>query len=255
MRNILREKQGQSVFMEDPRCFPYTEPTSELREKYKLIFEIKNPLLERRTKRAFDVFVSCIAFIVGSPLWLLILAAIYVDGWVHTGHAGPLLDGYIASSKGKKFIKYKFRTLRVPLAKHGLRCLDYRRRFPEHDLRNLTCIGRILKRHYLDELPQILNVLKGDMSLVGPRPLAWHHYIRDIRLGHPIRKLLKAGLFSATHVRKGTPSFPDETFDYAYAEKHRTSGDFGLLLEDLRIIILGIHTVLKGEAHGEDGRS
>ena len=234
------------MYTEDAWAFPYSKPTPQLRRTYKQVFEYENLLVEKRAKRIFDVFVSCLALTVSSPLWLAIASAICIDGWVHPEHTGPLLDGYIAGSRDKKFIKYKFRAITVTPANRKLRSIDFRFRPSECKARNLTCIGRILKRYYLDELPQILNVLQGDMSLVGPRPLAWHHYIRNIKQGHRVRRLLKAGLFSATHVRKDLPGFPDDTLDYAYAEKYMTLGNFSLLHEDCRIIFSGIRMILRG---------
>jgi len=237
----------KSYYDEDQRAYPYSSPTPELQLRYPEIFQQQEPWKERKAKHFFDFVVSVVIFALSLPLWLLIFAANLFDGWIHPEHRGPLFDGYIAGSQNREFIKCKFRILK----KTSDSCLqqypDYRTRLSEHDPQNLTCVGRVLKKFYLDELPQILNILKGDMSFVGPRPLALHHYVRNIKQGHPIRRILKAGLFSATHVRKGTPDFPNSLFDYDYAEKYRTESNIVLFREDAKIILRGIRMMLEGK--------
>jgi undecaprenyl phosphate N,N'-diacetylbacillosamine 1-phosphate transferase len=111
------------------------------------------------TKRLFDVLVAGVLLVILSPALLVIAAAIRL------GSRGPaVFRQQRAGRGGAPFVLYKFRSMRVdadpfgPSPKSG------------EDPR-LTRLGRFLREHSLDELPQLLNVLKGDMSLVGPRPL------------------------------------------------------------------------------------
>ena len=110
-------------------------------------------------KRLFDVVFSFLGLIVFSPLILafsLILS--FSDGPV-------IFRQERIGYKGRPFIIYKFRTMRVDAESHGM--------IPRHaEERNmyLTPFGGFLRAHHLDELPQLWNVLKGDMSFVGPRP-------------------------------------------------------------------------------------
>jgi undecaprenyl phosphate N,N'-diacetylbacillosamine 1-phosphate transferase len=111
------------------------------------------------TKRLSDVLIAGILLVIVSPALLVIAIAIRV------GSRGPaIFRQQRAGRDGRPFILYKFRTMRVdadpfgPSPKSG------------EDPR-LTRVGRFLREHSLDEWPQLLNVLKGDMSLVGPRPL------------------------------------------------------------------------------------
>jgi undecaprenyl phosphate N,N'-diacetylbacillosamine 1-phosphate transferase len=111
------------------------------------------------TKRLFDVLVASVLLVILSPALLVIAAAIRL------GSRGPaVFRQQRAGRGGAPFGLYKFRSMRVdadpfgPSPKSG------------EDPR-LTRLGRFLREHSLDELPQLLNVLKGDMSLVGPRPL------------------------------------------------------------------------------------
>lgn len=113
---------------------------------------------ERMLKRGVDIIASLLGIVVLSPFLLLIWIVISCKG----GHAIYKQEriGY----KGKSFKIYKFRTMKVDAEKNGIL------RTEEERKSQMTKLGRILCRHHLDELPQMFNVLKGDMSLVGPRP-------------------------------------------------------------------------------------
>jgi lipopolysaccharide/colanic/teichoic acid biosynthesis glycosyltransferase len=232
---------------EDAKAYPYKDPTTLLRKQYLDIFNAKQMWTIHRPKRVFDIVVSTIVLIFIAPLWIMIIIAILLEGVIRGDREFLLLDGYIAGSQGRKFIKLKFPVLKFKVYEKTWRRLDFRNRASEHDAGNLTMVGRALKKFYLDELPQLLNILKGEMSLVGPRPLAWHHYLRNIKQGHPIRKILRSGLFSPTHVRKGSPDFPNSSLDYAYAEIYRTANVFKVLREDIIIIIRGIRMIFMGK--------
>lgn len=109
------------------------------------------------SKRLFDLILASLALILLSPLLLLTALA------VRLGLGKPVLfrqprPGY----KGRIFTLYKFRTMRDVLAPDGT---------PLPDERRLTALGRLLRATSLDELPELINVLRGEMSLVGPRPL------------------------------------------------------------------------------------
>lgn len=235
-------------FQEDPRSFPYQTPSKKLLDRFETLFRTTSPLPERPFKRFVDLLCGLTALVLTLPVWFFIAIAIWADGKILPENAGPVLDPYIAGSSGKKFLKLKFRTLKWRRTDRVIHRLDFRRRPSEHDDHNLTRVGRFLKKSYLDEIPQILNILRGDISLVGPRPLAWHHYLKTVRYGHPLRLLLKAGLLSPTHVRKGAPTFPDMSYDYEYAEKCMRLTAAGLLAEDISVVIRGIKVMF--EARG-----
>jgi len=109
-------------------------------------------------KRIFDFFFALFALIIFSPIFLIIAILIKLDS------PGPIFYfGQRVGKGGKKFKIIKFRTMIVGADKTGLLIT------PQDDKR-LTRIGSMLRRFKLDELPQLINVLKGEMSLVGPRP-------------------------------------------------------------------------------------
>ncbi len=109
-------------------------------------------------KRAIDIIASGLGLLLLSPVLALIAAAIVLRS------GRPVLyGGTRVGLHGKPFVMLKFRTMCVDASLRGGSST------PGDDER-LTSVGRILRRYKLDELPQLLNVLKGDMSLVGPRP-------------------------------------------------------------------------------------
>lgn len=109
-------------------------------------------------KRFFDILFSFIGLLLLQPLFIVIAIMIKVDS------TGPVFfrQGRVGKNF-RRFIIYKFRTMVEDAEKKGLRITS------GGDSR-ITRVGRILRRFKIDELPQLFNVLKGDMSLVGPRP-------------------------------------------------------------------------------------
>jgi lipopolysaccharide/colanic/teichoic acid biosynthesis glycosyltransferase len=85
------------------------------------------------------------------------------------------------------------------------------------------------------------------MSIVGPRPLAVHHYERDRQLGNVTRFLIKGGLLGLGHVMKGTPQMGNPIYEYEYIDNYLKLSSVGLLWLDLKIIGRGIKVVLKGK--------
>ena len=107
-------------------------------------------------KRFFDVAISILLLMITFPLWLLLMVVIPIDS---TGY--PFFFQERTGRWGKLFTIYKFRTMRR--GSRGSLLTSF------SDVR-ITRIGKVLRRYHLDELPQLLNVLRGEMSLVGPRP-------------------------------------------------------------------------------------
>ena len=119
----------------------------------------------RTVKRMLDFTLALFGGLLLSPLWLTVVC------YIRLGSPGPVLFTQRRVGMNKRiFTIYKFRTMRMD-APHDV---------PTHLLRNpdryITPIGRFLRRTSLDELPQLINVLKGDMSFIGPRPALWNQY-------------------------------------------------------------------------------
>lgn len=130
--------------------------------------------LERNIKRVFDFLVAFVALIVFSPLFIVCYFAVkHEDG-------GPAIFKQERIGRfGRPFYIYKFRSMRVDAEKNGPALYQH-----ERDTR-MTKVGRFLREHHLDELPQLWNVVCGDMSFIGPRPER-KFYIDKIML-HDVR--------------------------------------------------------------------
>lgn len=121
-------------------------------------------------KRAFDIAASFCALVVLSPVFLIIYLIIYLDD----PHGNPIFSQIRIGKNGKAFRFYKFRSM-VVNAEDLLARLQNQNEMsgPAFKMKNdprVTKVGRFIRKTSLDELPQLWNVLKGDMSLVGPRP-------------------------------------------------------------------------------------
>ena len=116
-------------------------------------------------KRILDFLLSLLAIVVLSPVLLVISVVIRVTS------PGPVLFRQKRVGQGKRhFMIYKFRTMRTDAPKDQ----------PTHLLQDpnayITPVGRFLRRSSLDELPQLMNILKGEMAVVGPRPALWNQF-------------------------------------------------------------------------------
>ena len=116
-------------------------------------------------KRGIDFLLSLVGIIVLSPILLILCIAIKIDS------KGPAIFKQKRVGKNKShFYIYKFRTMKV----------DTPQETPTHLLSNpdffITRVGKFLRKTSLDELPQLFNILKGDMAVIGPRPALWNQY-------------------------------------------------------------------------------
>jgi lipopolysaccharide/colanic/teichoic acid biosynthesis glycosyltransferase len=191
-------------------------------------------------KRILDLFVASLALLFLLPLMLVIAIAVKLESH------GPVI--YRSRRTGKfscEFDCYKFRTMVTGSdgMKENLRRLNQRRGpfFKIADDPRVTRFGRFLRKYSLDELPQLWNVLKGDMSLVGPRP----HPVEDCAQyssEHCRRLGVKPGVTGLWQVMaRANPSFEIcMMLDLAYIKK------WSLLL-DCRILLKTIPAVLAGE--------
>ena len=136
---------------------PYIKWNSDVNNP-RYIYDGMNEV-ERNVKRISDFLLAMICLILFSPLFL----ACYI--WVKKEDGGPAIFRQERIGRfGRPFIIYKFRSMKVDAEKNGPQLYGH-----ENDKR-MTRIGLFLRNHHLDELPQLWNVLKGDMSFIGPRP-------------------------------------------------------------------------------------
>jgi lipopolysaccharide/colanic/teichoic acid biosynthesis glycosyltransferase len=237
---LLREEPKQAF-----HCRP---PDDRLKERYRHIFALKEPLAERKLKAFFDRVLALVGLVVTSPIFLLLFLGYLVEGSLIRENRGPPFVNYRAMSAGREFRKYKFRTIKTgcvdqDAAKRG----DWHAYAGEWTPESLTYVGRFVKKTYLDELPQLWNILRGDMSFVGPRPLATHHYQRDLAQGNVSRMLLKGGLVGQGQALKGTDDLGSPEAEYDYIEKYLNSSPVGLFWHDLKIMGRSLKVVLEAK--------
>lgn len=183
-------------------------------------------------KRFFDVLFSLVLFLLTLPLMLLIALAIKIcDG-------GPVFFKQERVTKdGKIFLLYKFRSMRVAAEKEPY-CLTRKK-----DSR-VTPVGHVIRNLHLDELPQIINVLKGDMSLVGPRPECPEltKEYTEIVPEFPFRLKVKAGLtgYAQVYGKYNTTPYDKLKLDLAYITGYS-------LLLDLKLMVLTFKILFQKE--------
>lgn len=198
--------------------------------------------LYRFAKRVFDIVFSAVAIVLGSWLYALIVLAIKIDD-----PSGPVLFKQLRVGKdGRTFRMWKFRSMRVGAEAEAATLMQYNEKdgpvFKMHDDPRVTRVGRFLRAHSLDELPQFFNVLMGQMSVVGPRPglpseCSSYNYYQAYRLS------CKPGITSYWQVQpdRDTISFDEwMRLDVLYL---RTRS----FLTDLRIIFQTVFAVLRAQ--------
>lgn len=197
------------------------------------------PTLGRLAKRILDVVISSAALLLLWPLMLVIAIAIKLES------RGPAVYASLRVGKrGVPFVCYKFRTMVVGASglRKALLHLN-QRRGPFFKIANdprVTPLGRFLRKYSLDELPQFWNVLKGDMSLVGPRP----HPLEDVAQyssAHEQRLEVMPGMTGLWQVTaRDNPSF--ETcvqLDVGYIRHWSLLLDFKILLQTIPAVLAG----------------
>lgn len=199
--------------------------------------DVGDPVRLPWQKLAFDKAFALAALLVTSPLLLVIVLAEALDALLVPADRGAVFYSETRISAGRPFRLAKFRILRAP-AIARIRDEGAVPKAMENEPGNLTAVGHVLKRAGLDELPQLLAVLGGAMSLVGPRPKPTAEY-EDERAatGSNRRAVIRAGLTGPAQLLKGTErTVADELLaDLRYNDLVRRAGGWRVLAEDLRL--------------------
>jgi lipopolysaccharide/colanic/teichoic acid biosynthesis glycosyltransferase len=232
-------------------AFPYSAPSKSDRVRYEKYFMGNaEPLPIRPCKRGLDVIVGLIFLIASLPILCLLFIAYLIEGFFIPSSRGPLLYFYHAVSQGKKIKKWKIRQVKWPSSQADLRrSNDWIAFSSEWDKSQFTYVGRLVKMFYLDELPQFWSIVRGDISLVGPRPLCTVHFLMDVDNGNICRKMLPGGLLGLGHLNKGTTEMGQSSYEYEYLKRYIEDSCFSLILLDLKILYKGFVLVAKGGGH------
>lgn len=220
---------------------------------------------DRLVKRVFDIIVSLSAIVLLSPIIFIIIISLKIEGLINRENRGPIFYKETRISRGKPFQIYKFRTVKARYLKV---LKESRRSITEFTSQKnksayLTPTGTFLATIYFDELPQLFNVLIGNLSLVGPRPHIPDHYKNDIESGIVSAKYIKAGIMGLVQGSKGNPkmrrvlarmatkhSTINKTMiliDRLYFQKYLRASAIEMLLYDIGIILRCIRVVLEAK--------
>jgi exopolysaccharide biosynthesis polyprenyl glycosylphosphotransferase len=204
------------------------------------LFELRPPVFAGAdwvAKRSFDLLVSAVLLVVGLPLWLLIGLAIRLDS------PGPVLfrDRRIGIGE-REFSMFKFRTM-VAGAAERQEELEAENEAPGalfkiRDDPRVTRVGALLRRFSLDEIPQVLNVLRGEMSLVGPRPLPLRDFAQ-LEAWHRKRYLVLPGMTGLWQISgRSDLSFDDLVrLDFYYLDNWSIWLDISILLKTFPAVL------------------
>ena len=204
------------------------------------LFTLRPPVFEGvdyAVKRTFDLVVACVSLIVLSPALLAIAVAIKLSS------RGPVIYRSVRPGMaGRPFRCFKFRTMRQH-AEHSQEELEPLNElsgalFKIRDDPRMTKVGRFLRRFSLDELPQLANVVRGEMSLVGPRPLPMRDFDR-LEEWHKKRYLVLPGITGLWQVSgRAELDFDDLVrLDFLYLERWSIMLDLSILLKTIPAVL------------------
>lgn len=198
-----------------------------------VIIQVAKPVLRQKklyliTKRVFDIVCSFLGLLILAIPMMIIALIITIDS-----PGAPIFKQERLGINGKPFMIYKFRSMRLDAEENGPQWAD------EQDPR-CTHFGQILRRTRLDELPQLYNILRGDMSFVGPRPERAYFYREFEKYipGFSNRLLVTPGLTGYAQVNGGYSLKPEEKiiYDMEYIERQSIILDIKCLLKTVHIV-------------------
>jgi exopolysaccharide biosynthesis polyprenyl glycosylphosphotransferase len=241
VRSIIRLGERQKTHIRlvpDFRGFITNKATIEYHDMMPIIHVNTRPFSnvnEQYLKRSLDLVFSCVVMILGSPVFLAVMLAIKISS------PGPVFYRQKRCGQwGQMFYIYKFRSMVInadQLGQHSQGDQDPR----------ITSIGRLLRKSRLDELPQFINVLRGEMSVVGPRPL--YKYDVDMLMEaapHDFQRLLtvKPGITSIGQIQVGYADTVSKNverlkYDLTYLKEYSVLDDIGLIVKTMQVMLSG----------------
>jgi sugar transferase (PEP-CTERM system associated) len=188
-------------------------------------------------KRGLDILISLLLLPFFLPVMLVVAIAIWLEG---KGREGVIYRQTRVGNGGKEFQIYKFRSMSVDAEKDGVAQWAQK-----HDAR-VTRVGAIIRKIRLDELPQMFNILKGDMSFVGPRPER-PEFVKQLEEQYPYyreRHRLRPGLTGWAQIRYQYGSSLEDAFeklqyDLYYTKNYSIFLDLLIVLHTMEVVLMG----------------
>lgn len=237
--NIINETiDSHAIIKAIPDTYDIITGTVQLSSLYSPpLVEIKHELMpawQENTKRLLDVLLSVFAIVISLPLTLFLVLGVRLSS------KGPILYSHERIGKyGKPFKIFKFRSMHVNAEKEGPQLSSI------NDNR-ITNFGKFMRKMRFDEIPQFINVIKGDMSIVGPRPERQFYIDQIVEKAPYYTHLLKVrpGITSWGQVRYGYAENVDEMverlkFDLIYIENMSLYVDFKIMIYTIKTVIEG----------------
>lgn len=196
-----------------------------------------NSPMRRAIKRLFDVVVALLVLVVASPFMLLTALAIRLE----SSRSAPVLYRQERVGEyGKPFALIKYRSMRTDAECDGVA------RWASKDDARVTRVGRVIRKARLDELPQLWNVLRGDMSIIGPRPER-PQFVSDFNAHiryYALRHCVKPGLTGWAQLRYPYGSSMQDAeeklkFDLFYVKNHNLAFDLAILVQTVEVVLFG----------------
>lgn len=197
------------------------------------INEIEEKRIYNFFKRLFDITICLIACLVAVPITLIACLCVVIES-----RGKPIYRQERLGKNGKPFMLYKIRSMFSDAeCKSGAKWAD-------KDDPRVTKVGRFIRRTRIDELPQLYNIIKGDMSIVGPRPeraFFYDKFEREDAPGFSNRLLVKPGLTGIAQVSGGYDITPTEKLelDMQYIESRSLWMDIKIILKTVLIVFSG----------------
>ena len=188
-------------------------------------------------KRGLDILISLLLLPIFLPVMLVVALAIWLES---RGRGGVIYKQTRVGNGGKEFQIYKFRSMSVDAEKDGVAQWAQK-----HDAR-ITRVGAIIRKVRLDELPQLLNILKGDMSFVGPRPER-PEFVKELQEQYPYyreRHRVRPGLTGWAQIRYQYGSSLEDAFeklqyDLYYTKNYSIFLDLLIVLHTMEVVLMG----------------
>ena len=198
-------------------------------------------------KRGFDLILSTLILLITSPLIIMVLVLIKLEQIMRGRFSDPLFYGETRMSYGRRFTLYKFNIFKYEqILEARARGEFIHTKQYEHN-GGITPIGWVLKQIYMDEIPQFFNVLRGDLSIVGPRPVNLEVYATLQQRDITDKDRVPGGITGYYQSQKENTSAGSDDLDQQYADFYHSHFGLQVVLFDLKIIAKTLKVIVRAK--------